>query len=68
MTSASLSIVSNVGSPVVALDQAGDVLVEHLAAQPVRDRVDELLAVEDAGDVLVVEDPLDARAARVPRR
>ena len=41
-----------------ALDQAGDVLVEHLAAQPVRDRVDELLAVEDAGDVLVVEDPL----------
>ena len=42
-----------------ALDQAGDVPVEHLAAQPVRDRVDELLTVEDAGDVLVIEDPLD---------
>ena len=43
-----------------ALDQAGDVPVEHRPAQPVRNGVDELLTVEDPGDVLVVEDPLDA--------
>ena len=45
------------------LDQAGDVPVDHFSAQPVRDRVDELLAVEDAGDVLVVKDPLDSGKA-----
>ena len=46
-----------------ALDQAGDVPVDHRAAQPVRDGVDELLALEDASDVPVVEDPLDAGQA-----
>ena len=34
--------------------------VDHLLAEPVRDRVDELLAVQDALHVLVVEDVLDA--------
>ena len=40
----------------VALDEPGDVLVEHLVADPRRDHVDALLAVQDAGDVGVVED------------
>ena len=40
----------------LALHEAGDVLVEHLVADPRRDDVDPLLAVQDAGDVGVVED------------
>ena len=39
-----------------ALDQPGDVLVEHLLANSRRDHVDPLLTVQDAGDVGVVED------------
>ena len=49
------------GAAVVALDQPRDVLVEHLAAQAARDHVDSLLAVEQARDVGVVEQPLGAR-------
>ncbi len=58
MTSSSLSMVSKTGSPLVALDQPGDVLVRDRAADLARDDVDELLPGQDAGDVLVVEDPL----------
>jgi hypothetical protein len=43
MTSASSSIVSNVGSPDLALDQPGDVPVDHRLPDPRRDRLDELL-------------------------
>ena len=42
------------------LDQAGDPLVDHRRAEPLRDQVDELLAAQDPADVLVVEHPLDA--------
>ena len=55
MTSAGLSIVSN-RPPAFALDEPGDVLVEHLLADACRDHVDPLLAAQDAGDVGVVED------------
>ena len=48
------------GAAVLALDQPRDVLVEHLAAQAARDHVDSLLAVEQARDVRVVEEPLGA--------
>ena len=40
----------------LALHQPGDVLVQHLVADPRRDHVDPLLAVQDAGDVGVIED------------
>ena len=46
-----------------ALDQPGDALIDHRAPEPVRDGVDELLAVQDPGDVVVIEDPLDAGQA-----
>ena len=52
------------GSPLVALDQPGDVLVDHLAPDLARDGVDELLAGQDARDVLVVEHPLGAGQAK----
>ena len=52
----------------LALDQPGDVQVDHLLTEAVRDGVDELLAVEDPLQVLVVEDVLARRAARAPRR
>jgi hypothetical protein len=40
----------------LSLDQAGDVQVDHLLTELVRNAVDELLAVEDPLQVLVVED------------
>ncbi len=48
------------GAPVIALDEAGDVLVEHLAAHPSREHVDALLSCEQAGDVAVVKQPIGA--------
>ena len=45
----------------VALDEPRDVLGEHLLAQARRDDVDALLAVQQARDVVVVEDVLGAR-------
>ena len=49
--------------PVVALDQTGDVTVEDLVAQARGDDVDELLAMEDPRQVVVVEDPVPSRKA-----
>ena len=40
----------------VALDQPGDAVIEHLVADARRDHVDELLAVEQEAEVAVVED------------
>lgn len=47
----------------VALHQPGDVLIGHLTPHLARDHVDELLAGQDARDVLIVEDPLGAGQA-----
>ena len=46
---------------VLVLDDAGDVLVQHAAAEPLRDQVDALLAGQNPADVRVVEDVLHAR-------
>ena len=51
-----------------ALHQAGDVLVQDLVADPRRDDVDPLLAVQDAGDVGVVEHVRRPGQARGRRR
>ncbi len=66
ITSAAPSIVSKRGRAVVALDQPRDVLVEDLVAQVRGDHVDELLAVQDAREVAVVEDALGAGQCRAP--
>ena len=60
MTSASLSIASNAsGRRSSRLTSRVMCLSSISRRSRLRDGVDELLAVEDAGDVLVVEDPLD---------
>ena len=56
------------GTAVLRLDQARDVLVEHLAAQAPGDHVDSLLAVQQPRDVGVVEQPLRARQPERRRR
>ena len=48
----------------VALGQPDDVLVGDLGAEPARDHVDELLTVEESGEVAVVEEALGARRAQ----
>ena len=48
------------GAAVLPLHQPRDVLVEHVAAQAAWDDVDPLLAVEQPGDVGIVEEPLGA--------
>ena len=52
----------------LAFHEPGDVLAEDLLAQLRRDDVDALLAVQDAGDVGVVEDASARRATRAQRR
>ena len=47
----------------LALDQPGDVHVGHACPRCIGERVDELLSVEDSGDVSVVEGVLDPREA-----
>ena len=56
------------GAAVVALDQARDVLVEHLAAQAARDHVDDLLAVAGGARCSRRRRAARRRAARAPRR
>ena len=52
----------------LALDQPGDVFVDDGVAQRHRDGVDERVAVEDAPDVVVVEDLVGAGEAERQRR
>ena len=52
------------GASLLGLDESGDVLVDDLLALLDRDRVDELLAGEDGGHLVVAEDPLTARKAQ----
>ncbi len=47
----------------VALDQPGDAMIEHLVADARRDHVDELLAVQQEAEVGVVEDARGAGGA-----
>ena len=51
------------GTPRLALGEPHDVLVEDLVAQPGGNDVDQLLTVQQTGEVLVVEHPLGARGA-----
>ncbi len=47
-------------SAIVALHQAGNVLVEHCLPQACGDEIDELIAAQDASEVRIVKDALGA--------
>ena len=63
MTSATLSRVSNVGSAVLSFHQARDVFVEHGVAETRGDRIDKLIAAQNAGNVGIIEDVLGSGQA-----
>ncbi len=51
------------GLSALALDQARDAFVEHVATQVGRDRLDELFAAQNASDIAIIEDVFGTRQA-----